>query len=98
MHWCGFVRRGCDASRRVGDTASGVAVDIERRVNRRLVDLGYSRSDAHAEPSRDGVRLTGDLLGEADLDRRSVEPVVGMLPSKLRLLAMRLALRRRGGG
>ena len=70
-------------------------MSIVRRVNRRLVELGYSRRDAHAEARGESVRLSGDLVGEAQLDARSVERVVAMLPSKLRLLAMRLALRRR---
>jgi hypothetical protein len=72
----------------------GVSLDDQLRANRRLVDLGYSRKDAHAEVEGHGLRVSGELVMETDVEHGSIGAVLEMMPPKLRLLAMRHVLRR----
>ena len=59
--------------------------------NAHLRELGYSAEDAEvaAQPSRERLRIDGDLLRETSFDADDAAEVLAMLPSKAELLAYR---------
>jgi hypothetical protein len=60
--------------------------------NRRLAELGYAADEARAQQADDGVRVSGSLLAETEIEARDLYPVLAMLPPKYRLVIFRHVL------
>ena len=66
-------------------------MDENERANRRLVELGYARHEAHVEPNGSAGRasLRGELVAGVDVSVSDLPRLLEMLPPKAYLWLLR---------